>query len=285
MLYYPYMKQLTNKNLISFSFVLTAVFTFGLFVTAPKSASAYYGSSEWVGEQFVGHCDSTDTYNGSGYNNNSYYNNNYYNNNNGGNYYGTNPIPYVSTITPNSGNLNATSTAITISGSSFIQGSIVRWNNSDRQTTFINGGTLRVQLESYDLASTGSFPISVINPAPGGGISNTVLFTVVNNSSAVASSASGTSSGTNTSATKTTTVKKSTSTSNTTATSTTSQQPTTGKEVGSLAAGAIFGSNGFLPSSIFQWIFFFIMVLLAVILWRKLYISDEERRAKPLKHA
>ena len=276
------MSNKNNKNLIFFSFILAIIFIFGLFMVIPKNASAYYCSNDWIGTQFVGHCDSSNsTYNGYNYNNNNYYNNNsnYYNNNNG-NYSGTNPIPYISSTTPSSSAING-DTSLTVYGSNFIQGSVARWNNSDRPTTFVNGGTLRVQLYNSDLATKGDYPVVVFNPASGGGISNTVLFAVTSNASA-----------TSTTIVKNYTNKKSTSTVSKTSTTsdkntntTVSGQPTTGAEVGGLAAGAIFGSNGFLPSSIFQWIFFFIMVLLAIILWRKLYVSDEERRNTPLKHA
>ena len=58
----------------------------------------------------------------------------------------------------------------------------------------------------------------------------------------------------------------------------------TDQNVKELVAGAIFGSNAFMPSSLLQWIFFAILILLAVILWRKLYVSDEDKHT-PLKHA
>jgi hypothetical protein len=64
----------------------------------------------------------------------------------------------------------------------------------------------------------------------------------------------------------------------------TKNQTTNEKSVSDLAAGAIFGTNAFLPSSLLQWFFFAILVLLGVILWRKLYVSDEDKKT-PLKHA
>ena len=58
----------------------------------------------------------------------------------------------------------------------------------------------------------------------------------------------------------------------------------TGKQVGQLVGGALFGYNSFMPSSLIQWIFFFILILLGVILWRRLYVSEEKKNL-PLKHA
>ena len=54
-----------------------------------------------------------------------------------------------------------------------------------------------------------------------------------------------------------------------------------------LATSAIFGSNGpmsFMPSGLVQWIFFAILVLLAVILVRKIYGGSEKYYATPMKH-
>ena|SRR3989338_4550540 len=51
-----------------------------------------------------------------------------------------------------------------------------------------------------------------------------------------------------------------------------------------LAAGAIFGSNSFMPSGLIQWIFFAILVLLVVILIRKIYSGNEKYDAIPMKH-
>ena len=90
--------------------------------------------------------------------------------------------------------------------------------------------------------------------------------------------------------TSSSTTKNTSNTSKTTTTSSTSKNNTTNNQSGNenqtsdLAANALFGSGGFLPSSLFGWLFFAILVLIAVILWRKLYVSDRERQA-PLKHA
>jgi len=51
-----------------------------------------------------------------------------------------------------------------------------------------------------------------------------------------------------------------------------------------LAASAVFGSSGFLPSGIIQWILFAILVLLIVILARKIYGADEAYNTAPMKH-
>jgi len=77
------------------------------------------------------------------------------------------------------------------------------------------------------------------------------------------------------------TTKKSTNT--TTPTTTTVTEETTYPE-SDLAANAIFGSNSFLPSGIFQWILFAIMILIATILVRRVYGGNEKYNSYPLKH-
>jgi hypothetical protein len=51
----------------------------------------------------------------------------------------------------------------------------VRWNGSNRTTTFVKASQLRANLSSDDLA-LGSGVITVFNPSPGGGLSNELIF-------------------------------------------------------------------------------------------------------------
>ena len=57
--------------------------------------------------------------------------------------------------------------------------------------------------------------------------------------------------------------------------------PNTGN---ALAANAVFGSNGFLPSGIIQWILFAMATLLVVILARTIFGAKAAYHAAPLKH-
>ncbi len=51
-----------------------------------------------------------------------------------------------------------------------------------------------------------------------------------------------------------------------------------------LAANALFGSNGFMPSGLVQWVFFIALVVAIVYLWRYVY-AEEKYRSEPMKHA
>jgi hypothetical protein len=55
-------------------------------------------------------------------------------------------------------------------------------------------------------------------------------------------------------------------------------------EDNSLAANAIFGDGSFLPNTLAEWLLLAILILLAVVLWRRIWVTDAQRNA-PLKHA
>ena len=258
------MSNINNKNLISFGIGLLTVFAFAL-ILMPGNAKADTSQTWWVNDTYMGSCT------GGNFSNTNYNNNNYNN---------PNPAPHINSISPNSARVNSNVT-ITVFGNGFVQGSTVRWNGYDKPTTYIDSGTLKAQLSYSDLNNGGNYPITVWNPAPGGGFSNGVSFTVNNNIVYQSSTAkNSTNQNSNTSTTSTTTTTQNTNQSD-------NSGSQSGNQTGALAAGAIFGSktsSTFMPSGLLQWIFFAILILLIVILWRKLYVSEDEK-SKPLKHA
>jgi len=71
---------------------------------------------------------------------------------------------------------------LTVVGSNFVAGSVVRWNGSDRPTTPItDDGSiygLTAQISASDIATAGTAVVTVFNPAAGGGSSNSLTFTI-----------------------------------------------------------------------------------------------------------
>jgi hypothetical protein len=55
----------------------------------------------------------------------------------------------------------------------------VQVNGSSRPTTFVSATQLQAQISNNDILSVGQRSITVVNPAPGGGTSNTATLTVV----------------------------------------------------------------------------------------------------------
>ncbi len=186
------------------------------------------------------------------------------NNNNPGNYntgpnMNTGVKPYITSIDPSSLNYKGESTVrINILGSNFTAGSVSRWNGSNRNTTYLNSGSLVIELTYLDMYSS-SHDITVYNPSSGE-ISNQLDLNINNGGSGGAASVTNNSSTTGVSG------------------------ASDSKSVGSLAAGAILGTNSFLPSGVVQWLFLAVIIMLGVILWRKIYVGRKEEE-QPLKHA
>src|SRR5713226_5478309 len=88
------------------------------------------------------------------------------------------PIPAITTISPNSAESGGAAFTLTVNGSNFVTGSSVRWNGSDRPTAFISASQVSAQFPASDIAVAGTAAITVFNPAPGGGASNSLTFTI-----------------------------------------------------------------------------------------------------------
>ena len=80
---------------------------------------------------------------------------------------------------------------VVLSGSGFLAGSTVVVNGVSRAATFVSSTQLSVQLTAADIATAGSFTIAVSNPAPGGGTSAGLPFTVVADTTAPVTTISG----------------------------------------------------------------------------------------------
>ncbi len=89
-----------------------------------------------------------------------------------------NPLPSISSINPSSLVAGAGATTLTVDGSNFVSTSVVRWNGSDRPTSFVRRTQLQASISAGDLAAAGSAAVTVGNPSPGGGTSGTATFTI-----------------------------------------------------------------------------------------------------------
>jgi hypothetical protein len=81
-------------------------------------------------------------------------------------------------LNPNSAIAGGATFTLTITGINFVNGSVVRWNGNNRQTTFLSATQVSAQIPASDIASAGTAQVSVFNPAPGGGSSGTLNFTI-----------------------------------------------------------------------------------------------------------
>jgi hypothetical protein len=88
------------------------------------------------------------------------------------------PAPTITGLNPSSAIADGAGFALTVNGTSFVAGSVVRWNGSDRTTTYVNNTRLTASITAADIATAGSTSVTVFNPAPGGGTSNAATFSI-----------------------------------------------------------------------------------------------------------
>jgi len=89
------------------------------------------------------------------------------------------PAPTVASVSPVSAALNSAATPITVSGSGFVPASSIYINGSTISTGYISSTSLSGQIPATAETSAGTLAITVVNPTPGGGTSNSVNFDVV----------------------------------------------------------------------------------------------------------
>ena len=92
---------------------------------------------------------------------------------------GGNPTPTLNSISPSSTPVGGLGFVLTVNGTGFINSSVVRWNGTDRTTTFVSSTQLQVAIPASDLVNAGTAQVTVFNPAPVGGTSNSRTFTIL----------------------------------------------------------------------------------------------------------
>jgi hypothetical protein len=101
-----------------------------------------------------------------------------------------NPVPVITSTSPPNLTAGTNGATLTVSGSGFVQASIVRWGLASLQTTYVDPNTLTAAVPAANLRYGGSITISVSNPAPGGGVSANLPFTIVGNPNPILNSVS-----------------------------------------------------------------------------------------------
>src|SRR5205823_253917 len=91
-----------------------------------------------------------------------------------------NPLPSLSTISPASVTAGAAAFSLTVTGNNFLRQSVVQINGANRATTFVSTTQLTAAIPASDVAAAGRLSVTVVNPAPGGGVSSAITL-VVNN--------------------------------------------------------------------------------------------------------
>ena len=89
------------------------------------------------------------------------------------------PTPTISALSPASVVAGQGNFTLTVVGTNFSTTSVVRWNGSGRSTTFVSTNQLTTEILSGDIASPGTFQVTVSNPGSPAVVSTAAVFTAV----------------------------------------------------------------------------------------------------------
>jgi hypothetical protein len=67
---------------------------------------------------------------------------------------------------------------MTLTGTNFVSNSVVDWNGAPQPTTFVSATTLTATISAADVQFANAASVIVVNPAPGGGTSNAIIFEI-----------------------------------------------------------------------------------------------------------
>ena len=97
-------------------------------------------------------------------------------------------VPTIKSLTPSSMNSGGLAFTLTVNGTGFARNAVVKWNGTQRTTSYVNGSRVMANIQGGDIAHPGTMPVTVTNPGTpastygGAGTSdetsNTVNFTI-----------------------------------------------------------------------------------------------------------
>ncbi len=90
-----------------------------------------------------------------------------------------NPVPFLNqTLAPTAIPPGSSDFTLILSGTGFVPGAGIDFNNTGISATFVDSEHLSVTIPAANVATAGTAAVSVINPSPGGGASNVVYFQI-----------------------------------------------------------------------------------------------------------
>jgi trimeric autotransporter adhesin len=91
-----------------------------------------------------------------------------------------NPQPAITSLSPNAVQTGSPELTVTIAGSGFTEDSTVLWSGTPLATAYLSATQLTAQVPASALKSLGWAGVSVTTPAPGGGTTSPVPFSIYN---------------------------------------------------------------------------------------------------------
>ena len=89
-----------------------------------------------------------------------------------------NPVPTTTSISPTCAAAGGPQFTLTVNGTNFVGTSTVQWNATALATTFVSSTQLTATVPASLISTAGTASVTVVNPTPGGGISNAQTFTI-----------------------------------------------------------------------------------------------------------
>lgn len=88
------------------------------------------------------------------------------------------PVPVLSSMSPSSVLPGIADFDLVVTGSGLTTVSVVQWNGSPRQTTYVSQTQLKAKITAADVTAAGDVQITVFTPAAGGGTSQALVFKI-----------------------------------------------------------------------------------------------------------
>jgi hypothetical protein len=86
--------------------------------------------------------------------------------------------PAITSISPDNVDAESDQVTLTVNGSDFVYGSVVKYNGVEKVSTYISPSQLSAVIPSSDLMQAGEYEITVFSPIHGGKVSNVMKFKV-----------------------------------------------------------------------------------------------------------
>jgi uncharacterized protein (TIGR03437 family) len=79
--------------------------------------------------------------------------------------------PAINSLTPSTVEVGSGAFTLSVAGSNFVPGTVIRWNGAARKTTFVDAAHVTAQIAADDVAGAGRAAVSAFNASSGGGSS------------------------------------------------------------------------------------------------------------------
>ena len=89
-----------------------------------------------------------------------------------------NPAPTLISMLPTSAKHGGKAFTLTVTGTGYVSTSAVYWNTTKLATKYVSSTTLTATVPSTDIQTAGTAAVTVVTPAPGGGTSAPLTFTI-----------------------------------------------------------------------------------------------------------